>query len=142
MGPQHQKQPPPPARVLVADDNETCRNTVVGILQGMGCQVDTVTDGEAAVAAAREARYDLIFLDGVMPGMNGIETTRAIRRLPGEKGQAPIVGITGDPVHIPKAKCIEAGMSDYLQKPVGRSAYRQAVARWVQRRAEPARPKG
>lgn len=133
-------QPGPPARVLVADDNETCRSTVVGILEAMGCQVDTAADGKAAVAAAREARYDLIFLDGVMPHMDGIETARAIRRLPGPNGQAPIVGVTGNPVHFPKARCLEAGMSDYLQKPVGRNAYRQAVARWVQRRAEPARP--
>ena len=89
------------------------------------------------MAAVRETRYDLIFLDGVMPHMNGVEAARAIRRLPGENGQAPIVGMTGNPVHYPKARCMEAGMSDYLQKPVGRDAYRQAVARWVRRRGEP-----
>ena len=125
-------------RVLVADDNDVCRSIVVRILEGMGCRVDTVSDGAAALEATRKARYDLIFLDGIMPEMDGIETARAIRRLPGESGQVPIVGITGNPVQIPKAKCLEVGMNEYLQKPIGRDAYKQAVARWVHRQPEPA----
>ena len=129
-------------RVLVADDNEVCRSTVVRILEGMGCRVDAVSDGVAAVEAARRARYDLIFLDGIMPEMDGIEAARAIRQLPGENGQAPIVGITGNPVQIPKATCLEVGMNEYLQKPIGRDAYKQAVARWVHGRAEAARQRG
>jgi CheY-like chemotaxis protein len=123
----------------VADDNATCRDIVVSILEAIGCQVDTVADGEAAAVAARETRYDLIFLDGVMPHMDGIETALAIRRLPGMNGQVPIVGVTGDPVRYPKARCLDAGMNEYLQKPVGRDEYRQAVARWMQPRGEPAR---
>ena len=129
-------------RVLVADDDEVCRSTVIRILERMGCRVDTVSDGAAAVEAARRDRYDLIFLDGIMPEMGGIEAARAIRQLPGENGQAPIVGITGNPVQVTKAGCLEAGMDQYLQKPIGKAAYQQAVDRWVYGRTEPARQRG
>jgi CheY-like chemotaxis protein len=130
----------PPARVLVADDNELCRNIVVSILEGMGCRVDAVGDGAAAVEAAEATRYDLIFLDGIMPEMNGIEAARAIRRIRGVRGRAPIVGITGNPVQISKDQCLQAGMNDYLQKPTGREAYKQAVLRWAFRQPEPSSP--
>ena len=128
--------------MLVADDDEVCRSTVVRILERMGCRVDTVSDGAAAVEAARRARYDLIFLDGILPEMGGIEAAREIRQLPDEKGQAPIVGITGNPVQVTKAGCLEAGMDQYLQKPIGKAAYKQAVDRWVYGRTEPARQRG
>lgn len=124
-------RPKPVARVLVADDNELCRSLVVGILERMGCRVDAVGHGAAAVAAAAKTQYDLIFLDGIMPHMDGIEATRAIRDLPGANGRASIVGITGNPVQIPRDRCLEAGMNEYLQKPISTGAYKQAVARWV-----------
>ncbi|HUU84567.1 MAG TPA: response regulator [Phycisphaerae bacterium] len=134
---QDDSTPKPIARVLVADDNELCRSVVVGIVEEMGCRVDAVGNGAAAVAAARKVRYDLIFLDGIMPEMNGIEAARAIRRIPGQRGRAPIVSITGNPMQIPKADCLEAGVNEYIQKPISRKVYRQAVARWVHGWPEP-----
>ena len=114
----HEGPSMPVGRVLVADDNDLCRSLVVSMLEGMGCRVDGVSDGAAAVEAAGQNRYDLIFLDGIMPEMDGIEAARAIRELPGRDGRVPIVGVTGNPVQIPKAKCLEAGASDYMPKPV------------------------
>lgn len=137
MDSQDDSTPKSIARVLVADDDELCRSVVVGILEGMGCRVDAVRDGLAAVEAARKVRYDLIFLDGIMPGMNGIEAARAIRGIPGQRGRAPIVGITGNPMQIPKADCLEAGVNEYIQKPISRETYKQAVARWVHGWPEP-----
>ena len=127
----------PLARVLVADDNDLCRSLVVSMLEDMGCQVDAAADGAAAVEAAAQTQYDLIFLDGVMPEMGGIEVARAIRQSGGPNGAVPIVGITGNPVQVTKDECLAAGMDEYLQKPVGREIYRQAVARWVFGEARP-----
>ena len=129
----------PLARVLVADDEQLARTIVARILEGMGCRVDTVSNGVEAVEAARTVKYDLIFLDGVMPKMSGLEVARAIRLLPGEMGRVPIVGITGNSMEISPEKCREAGMDEYLQKPVGRDAYRQAVDRWALGQGQPPR---
>ncbi len=137
MDSQDDSSPKPRARVLVADDNELCRSIVVSIVEEMGCRVDAVSNGAAAVAAAMTVQYDLIFLDGIMPGMNGIEAARVIRRIPGQKGRVPIVGITGNPMQIPKADWVQAGVNEYIQKPIGREAYKQVVARWALRRPAP-----
>ncbi len=123
----------PVARVLVADDDELSRNIVAMILEGMGCRVDVVADGAEAVEAASEGLYDLILLDGTMPRLSGIEAARAIRQMDGDRGRVPIVGITGNPLQITEEKCLQAGMSQYLQKPLGREAYRQIVEHWVLR---------
>ena len=129
----------PLARVLVADDEQLARTIVARALEAMGCRVDTVSNGVEAVEVARTVKYDLIFLDGVMPKMSGLEATRAIRLLPGEMGRVPIVGVTGNSMDITAKKCREAGMDGYLQKPVGRDAYRQAVDRWALGQGQPPR---
>ena len=118
-------------RVLLADDNDLSRGLVARMLKEMGGEVDEVADGGAAVKAARQKAYHLIFLDGIMPVWDGLEATVEIRGLPGPNGRAPIVGITGNPVQIPKAACLEAGMDEYFQKPIPRQVYRDAVARWA-----------
>ena len=121
----------PVVQVLVADDDAHARNIVTMILEGMGCRVDAVANGAEAVEAADKLRSDLIYLDGVMPEMDGIEAARAIRQLPGERGRVPIVGITGATTTITEEKCRQAGMNDYLEKPIGRDDYRDAVRRWA-----------
>ena len=83
--------PTPLAHVLVADDDDMCRSIVVRTLRNMGCRVDAVSDGLQAVEAAQKVRYDMILLDGRMPEMGGIAAARAIRQIPGRKGQAHIV---------------------------------------------------
>ena len=117
--------------VLVADDDELARRIVAKILEKLGCHVDAVSDGAEAVEAARTVQYDLIILDGVMPEMDGLEAARQIRLMEGERGRVPIVGVTGDTVRITKEKCREAGMNHYLQKPVGREAYRNVVKQFI-----------
>ena len=121
----------PLAVVLIADDDEMTRRIAARILEKMGCRVDAVADGMAAVEAAENTQYDLIFLDGVMPRMGGPEAAREIRQLEAGKQHVPIIGITGDVARITKEACLQAGMDDYVPKPFGPAAYRNAVNRWV-----------
>lgn len=128
--------PTPLARVLVADDDDICRGIVTRTLRNMGCRVDAVSDGLQAVAAARRVRYDVILMDGKMPEMDGIAAARAIRRIPGHKGRAHIVGITGATRQITKEVCLEAGMNEYLAKPLGKADYEGLIRRWVSARGK------
>ena len=73
----------------------------------------------------------MIFLDGVMPGIDGIEVTRAIRRMEGQKRRVPIVMVAGDPRRISEEKCREAGVDEYLRKPIGIKALKIAARKWA-----------
>ena len=133
--------PTPLAHVLVADDDDMCRGIVTRILRNMGCQVDAVSNGLQAAEAAQRVRYDLIIMDGQMPEMDGPAAAQTIRRIPGRNGQARIVGITGATREITEDLCLEAGMDDYLAKPLGKTDYEKLVRQWVSSRGETARPR-
>ena len=131
MEAQQERERGPRPRVLVADDEPQTRAIVTAILEGLGCRVDAVGNGAEAVEAAGRERYDLIFMDGVMPVLDGLEATRRIRRAEGNGRRVPVVGITGNTRQFTERACREAGMDGYLRKPVGRKDYAQAVARWA-----------
>src|SRR5690606_35070738 len=92
-----------------------------------------VDGGPAALAALREARWDLVFMDYRMMEMDGLETTRRIRA--GEGGPAglhvPIIALTAQAFEEDRAACLAAGMNDFLTKPVQASALEAAIARWA-----------
>ncbi|HZV85515.1 MAG TPA: ATP-binding protein [Brevundimonas sp.] len=107
-------------KVLVVDDNATNRRVAELILQTIGVRVDCVEDGDQAVEAFRADRYDCILMDMMMPVMDGIEATRAIRALETKQGlrRTQIIMLTANtlPQHI--AACLEAGADLHLSKPV------------------------
>ncbi|HEY9684335.1 MAG TPA: response regulator [Drouetiella sp.] len=104
---------------LVVDDDHTIRKIMRLQLKPFGLKVDVAEDGAQAVQHARNFRYDVIFMDIQMPKMNGIVATTAIRNLEVEHGYAPahIIATTGGGAT--REQCLDAGMNDYLQKPVG-----------------------
>lgn len=116
-------------RVLIAEDNDINQTLLCAQLEHLGLQADIVTDGEAAVSAARRVDYDLIFMDCQMPKIDGFEATRLIRST--EARQVPIVALTAHVLPGYRETCIAAGMSDYLAKPALIGPLTEIVDRWL-----------
>jgi signal transduction histidine kinase/CheY-like chemotaxis protein len=122
----------PAARILLAEDDAVNQIVVAAMLKKMGCAVDVVGDGNAARAAAAGQRYDLIFMDCHMPGMDGFEATRRIRDAgDSPAAQTPIVALTADALAGDRDRCLSAGMDDYMTKPVNAAQLAAAVQRWA-----------
>ncbi|MCC7265004.1 MAG: response regulator, partial [Candidatus Latescibacteria bacterium] len=101
-------------RILVVDDVATNREILVQILEGLGAQVRQAQSGEEAMAAARQERLDLVFMDIRMEGMDGVET---LRRLRAEYGVLPIVAISASVMQHQREDYLKAGFDFFLEKP-------------------------
>ncbi|MDK9715389.1 MAG: PAS domain S-box protein [Sulfuritalea sp.] len=104
------------SRILVVDDEPLNREIAQTLLEDVGMVVDTADDGEMAVAMARQIAYAAILMDMQMPKVNGLEATRQIRELPDYR-DTPIIAMTANAFAEDKARCLEAGMNDFLVKP-------------------------
>jgi PAS domain S-box-containing protein len=104
-------------RILVAEDNPSNQRVVVEMLKRLGYRADAVADGKEVVQALKRQPYDLVLMDVRMPEMDGLTATRVIRKLQPEKGPK-IVAITAYALEGDREKCFEAGMDDYISKPV------------------------
>ena len=127
----------PPARALTllcAEDNPYSRVVMNTILSELGHTVDFVDSGEAAVKAAERGGYDAVLMDVVLAGYDGIAATRAIRALPGEAGQVPVIGISGRSEGGSEEAARAAGMNFYFAKPVSPGKLAQALAELPARR--------
>jgi signal transduction histidine kinase/DNA-binding response OmpR family regulator len=120
-------------RILVAEDNITNQFVTVKILEKLGHRVDVAANGLEAVAAMRTMPYDLVLMDCQMPEMDGFEATRRIRA--GEAGEArrstPIIAVTARAVQGDREMCLEAGMDDYIAKPIDFAELAGAIGRWL-----------
>jgi PAS domain S-box-containing protein len=120
------------ARILVVDDNEVNRKIAVKQLERKGFLVETACDGREAVERAAQVPYDLIFMDWMMPTMDGFEATRRIRdRERGSGFRVPIVAMTARALEGDREKCLEPGMDDYLSKPVKFEELDGVLERWL-----------
>ena len=104
-------------RVLLVEDEPINREIAVILLEDLGLQVDQAEDGEQAVAMAAASNYDLVLMDMQMPRMDGLQATQHIRRLPAH-ARTPILAMTANAFAEDKARCLEAGMDDFMAKPV------------------------
>jgi CheY-like chemotaxis protein len=122
-------------RVLVADDCEMNRMLARSLLKKLGCEVTLVEDGHAACAALSAQTFDMVFMDCEMPGMDGLEATREIRRAEGASPgrRVVIVALTASSEASDREKCLAAGMDDFVSKPFRR----EYLAAALQRNAPP-----
>lgn len=121
-------------RVLVAEDNRTNQMVAAGMLAINGCHCEFAVNGREAMEAARSKRFDLILMDCSMPEMDGYEATAHIRNFEEPQDRhTPIVAMTANTQHGDAEKCLEAGMDDYLAKPITLVDLRSKLARWLPR---------
>ncbi|MFC3071020.1 response regulator [Phenylobacterium soli] len=106
------------AHVLVVDDNATNRMVAQALCEMFDCTSESAVDGVEALEAARAGRFDLILMDIKMPRMDGISAARAIRDLPGEAGEVPIVALTANADPDDAADYLAAGMDGVVEKPM------------------------
>jgi CheY-like chemotaxis protein len=123
--------PPPTARVLVAEDNVVNQKVAQRHLQKLGLAADIVSNGLEALEALRVGRYDLVLMDCQMPELDGYAATLQIRRGAAGNPQVPIIAMTANAMQGDKERCLEAGMDDYIAKPVRQKELVEVIGRWL-----------
>lgn len=132
-----------PLHILLAEDNEINQKMTRTLLARKGHTVDLAVNGLEAVIAAKTNHYDLIFMDVQMPEMDGFEAAQVIRKMEQEGELAgrhiPIIAMTAHALHGDRQRCLDAGMDDYVSKPLDPRKVFQAIERWAEMN-QPAAP--
>jgi len=122
----------PSARVLVAEDNPVNQKVTVKMLERLGHQAEVVADGASAIEAFSTKSYDLVLMDCSMPIVDGYEAARQISELQGDDGpRTPVIAMTAHALEEDRERCLQAGMDDYLPKPVRPDELALMLDRWL-----------
>ncbi len=116
------------AKLLVVEDHPVNQKVAKGLLQQFGYQVEIAENGRIALQNAKENEYSLILMDCQMPEMDGYEATMKLRS---QGNQLPIIAMTANAMKGDEARCINAGMNDYISKPLKPDALRQIIEKWI-----------
>jgi CheY-like chemotaxis protein len=129
--PKSNARPSREIRILVAEDNAINQEVSLRMLQKMGFEPTIVANGQEAVEALAQTAYDIIFMDCQMPVMDGYEATGLIRKNE-QPGKYPvIIAMTANALQGDREKCLEAGMDDYVSKPLKQDVLRRTLQKWV-----------
>lgn len=122
----------PGVKVLIVDDNVINRKVARGFLKNYGFDLTEAESGSEAIELVRTAWYDIIFMDHMMPGMDGIEAAEIIRRDCGENGTAPVmIALTANAMEGMREHFLEHGFQDFIAKPLDRKELNDVLLRWV-----------
>lgn len=120
-------------RILIAEDNLINQKLVLQLLKRQGHHVDVAANGEEAVELFRRSPYPLVLMDAQMPEMDGYEATRVIRSLERGEQRAIIIALTANVMSGDRDRCLEAGMDDYLPKPIQAHEFYDSINSWIAR---------
>ena len=122
----------PKARVLIVDDNLINLKVAVGLMRPYNMQLMTVDSGKAAIAMLRSQDFDIVFMDHMMPEMDGVEATKLIREMEGDYfKKLPIIALTANAVNGVREMFIESGLNDFIAKPIELSALDRVLKTWL-----------
>lgn len=119
------------AKVLIVDDNTVNLTVAEGLLEPLGMEIDTALSGKEAIDKISEMHYDLILMDHMMPEIDGVETTRIIRRFHKEYDSVPIIALTANAVGGVKNMFLEEGMNDFIAKPIEVHVLMNKMKHWL-----------
>ena len=120
----------------MAEDNRINQMVALGLLQKLGYAADLASNGLEVLVAMKKTPYDIIFMDCQMPELDGYETTRRIRSE--QRVHVPrIIAMTANAIRGEEERCLDAGMDDYLSKPVRIEELRTTIERWLPASARP-----
>ena len=124
-------------RILVVDDNVVNQKVAIGQLRALGVEAEVIDSGTEAIAAVGGGGFDLVLLDCQMPDMDGYEVAREIRLHEEGGRRIPIVAVTAHVLDGERKRCLDAGMDDYLSKPVSTARLSETLRRWIAMPAPP-----
>ncbi|MFL6414677.1 MAG: response regulator [Bryobacteraceae bacterium] len=124
-------------RVLVAEDNAINQKIVRIMLQKAGCEVLAVDDGDKAVEAVQTSPIDLVLMDLHMPQLDGLQATRRIRALESTVKEVPIIALTASAFTDDRDRCLEAGMNDFITKPIKLDYLLEKCTFWARPQTDP-----
>lgn len=122
----------PDAWVLIVDDNVVNIKVAEGLLEPLKLNIDTAISGKEAITKTKERRYDIVFMDHMMPEMDGIAATKIIRRMRHDYADVPIIALTANAIGNVREMFLNAGMNDFIPKPIEVRTLLTKVKHWLQ----------
>lgn len=122
----------PDAKILIVDDNEMNRKVAVGLLAPLGMQIDLADSGKRALAMVQQKHYHIVFMDHMMPVMDGVEAVRRLREMEDDYyREVPVIALTANAMKEAKKLFAEAGMNDVLTKPIDMRQMCRVLKKWL-----------
>lgn len=118
-------------KLLLVEDSPTNQAVLKAILKGRNFLIDIACDGLQAIAQAKSTTYDIILMDLAMPVLDGIAATQEIRNIPGPNQHTTIIAMTANAFPEDRKRCVDAGMNDYVSKPIDVNKFMRILARWL-----------
>lgn len=119
-------------KILIVDDNLINRKVAVGFLKNYGCKLTEAASGPEAIELVRQTRFDIIFMDHMMPEMDGLEAVQIIRSECGDNGRHPaVIALTANAMEGVREKFLENGFEDFITKPLDRKSLHEVLLKWI-----------